>query len=116
MKIQKKGLNGEEIACRYLSSLGYSVQAKRFRINTGEIDIIATKGEIIYGIEVKFVNSIDQDYHPLLKMNKKKLNTMYYVMQAFVRDNNQFTSYQQSFSLIIIDSKSKVEFYSDLLL
>ncbi len=47
------GTNGEDIACKYLKSIGYYIICRNFRCKRGEIDIIAKdKNEMIF-IEVK---------------------------------------------------------------
>lgn len=47
------GLKAEEIACKYLKSLGYKILERNFRIRGGEIDIVAKEGEEIVFVEVK---------------------------------------------------------------
>ncbi|RPJ01343.1 MAG: YraN family protein [Candidatus Aminicenantes bacterium] len=47
------GLDGEEIACRYLIGKKYDILARRFKMFRGEIDIVARDGETLVFIEVK---------------------------------------------------------------
>lgn len=47
------GRAGEEYVCRYLESKGYEILCRNFKIRGGEIDIIATKDDIIAFVEVK---------------------------------------------------------------
>ena len=47
------GESGEDIAARYLSGRGYRIVEKNWSIREGEIDIIATKDEMLIFIEVK---------------------------------------------------------------
>lgn len=50
---QETGKNGEEIASKYLESIGYKILDRNFNCNQGEIDIIAKdKNEIVF-VEVK---------------------------------------------------------------
>lgn len=53
----KKGRFGEEIAKRFLASLGYQLLASNFRTRLGEIDIIAKDKEDIVFVEVKTRNA-----------------------------------------------------------
>ncbi|MDX1775288.1 MAG: YraN family protein [Desulfobulbales bacterium] len=55
MTFSKKelGANGEEIAARFLRKKGYRILARNYRINLGEIDIIAEHGAVLVFIEVK---------------------------------------------------------------
>lgn len=47
------GRLGEDIACRYLATEGWTIHDRNFRIRRGEIDIIATDGNDLVFIEVK---------------------------------------------------------------
>jgi len=50
---QKLGRWGEKVAVTHLQANGYNIQAQNWRCPQGEIDIIATKGDIFHFIEVK---------------------------------------------------------------
>jgi putative endonuclease len=47
------GRRGEDVAARYLESAGFTVLARNWRRREGELDIIATDGEIVVVCEVK---------------------------------------------------------------
>lgn len=47
------GRRGENIACSHLRNSGYDVLCRNYRVDAGEIDIIARDGSIICFIEVK---------------------------------------------------------------
>ncbi len=49
----RRGLRGEEIAKRYLMSLGWVVLAHRFRMGRLEIDLVVRKGTLVAFVEVK---------------------------------------------------------------
>lgn len=55
MAINKKelGASGEDIAVRYLQSIGYRIIERNYRVRLGEIDIIAEHGQDLVFIEVK---------------------------------------------------------------
>lgn len=44
---------GEELATKYLKSKGYKIIERNFRKGYGEIDIIATKNNVLVFVEVK---------------------------------------------------------------
>ncbi len=44
---------GEELACAYLISQGYTVVARNYTTAHGELDIVAEQGEILAFVEVK---------------------------------------------------------------
>ena len=47
------GKLGEQIAARYLSSLGFIILAQNFKKRYGEIDIVAREGKTLVFVEVK---------------------------------------------------------------
>lgn len=47
------GNNGEDIVASWLESHGATVLARNFQTRVGEIDIIATKGDVVAFVEVK---------------------------------------------------------------
>src|SRR5438105_13473321 len=47
------GMSGEDIACRELERRGYAIVARRFRVRSGELDIIARDGPVLVFVEVK---------------------------------------------------------------
>ena len=44
---------GESVACEYLKRLGFRIQGRNIAFKTGELDIVAQKGEVIHIVEVK---------------------------------------------------------------
>jgi putative endonuclease len=47
------GQTGEDLACRHLERLGYTILARRYRRQGGEIDIVARDGATMVFVEVK---------------------------------------------------------------
>lgn len=47
------GKSGEDLACRELERLGYAIIARRFRVRSGELDIVARDGRVLVFVEVK---------------------------------------------------------------
>ena len=52
-KRRRVGINGENAACEYLLSKGYTITERNFRITGGEIDIVARDGAYTVFTEVK---------------------------------------------------------------
>ena len=52
------GRRGEEVAERYLVSLGYRILERRYRTRTAEIDMIAEDGDTLVFVEVKTRSSL----------------------------------------------------------
>jgi len=47
------GKRGEDLACRELERRGYEIVARRFRVRSGELDIVARDGATLVFVEVK---------------------------------------------------------------
>ena len=52
-KNKELGLEGEQIAANYLQGEGWNILEMNYRYSRSEIDLIASKGEIIIFVEVK---------------------------------------------------------------
>ena len=50
---QVLGKKGEDLAARYLTSLGFRIIARNFKARYGEIDLIAIDGQTLVFVEVK---------------------------------------------------------------
>ena len=47
------GQTGEDLACRELERRGYVIVARRYRLRSGEIDIVCRDGRTVVFVEVK---------------------------------------------------------------
>lgn len=72
MKMQNKGLCGENTVASYLEQLGFSIITRNFRKMFGEIDIIAHKDSLLVFVEVKMRLSDAVDHGELIGYSKKK--------------------------------------------
>ena len=52
-KRKSLGRTGEDRACEFLEHKGYKILERNFRLQLGEVDIIAEKDDMIFFIEVK---------------------------------------------------------------
>ena len=82
-KNHKKGAWGEDMACKYIESVGYRILERNYRCPFGEIDIVAIEDNIYVFIEVKMrsgikygVGSYAIDYY---KKNHIKNSAKYYM-------------------------------------
>ncbi len=49
----KLGTRGEKLACRYLHGKGYDILLRNYKVDSGEVDIVARDGSIVCFVEVK---------------------------------------------------------------
>jgi len=47
------GKTGEDLACRELERRGYAIVARRYRLRSGEIDMVCRDGRTVVFVEVK---------------------------------------------------------------
>lgn len=82
-----KGNIGEDIAAKYLSSIGYEIIERNWRFSTfGEIDIIAVEKNILIFVEVKSRKSLSFG-HPFEAINEKKIMQIKKVANAYMLEN-----------------------------
>ena len=79
------GIEGEDMAADYLTSSGYVILERRFRIHSIEIDIIASKGKELVFVEVK-TRSSDFFASPESAVNVKKQKRMILAADYYVRE------------------------------
>ena len=77
----KKGRSFEDIACEYLTSLGYRILHRNFYCRGGEIDIIALDGEVLVFVEVKGTAT---KLNPAERIDYKKLQRIYKCAEEFL--------------------------------
>jgi len=56
-----KGDDGEVVACKYLENKGYCIVCRNYQKAWGELDIIASKDNLLHFIEVKSVANYDRN-------------------------------------------------------
>ena len=86
-KPHKLGQTGEDLACYYLSNLGYEIIQRNFRYRKGEIDIIAKDKDEVVFIEVKTRSSGDYG-EPAEAVTARKKKHIFRTAQLFLKINN----------------------------
>ena len=56
---RRTGSKGEEIACDFLTKLGYKILERNYQFGHGEIDIIAKDCDTLVFVEVKYRKSLE---------------------------------------------------------
>ncbi len=80
----KKGKSFEDIACEYLTNLGYKILQRNFHCRDGEIDIIALDGDVLVFVEVKGTNL---QLNPAERIDQRKLKRIYGCAEKFIMKN-----------------------------
>ena len=90
MNNKEKGNKGEKLAARYLKLKLYKILQTNYRKKTGEIDIIAKKGDQTVFVEVKYRSSdamgLPREAVNLFKQRQIKRTAMLYIMEKHIED------------------------------
>lgn len=98
---KKIGETGEALACRLLIEQGYCIEAQNFRCRTGEIDIIARKGEVLAFVEVKARSGTAYGL-PCEAVNCKKRRRILRTAEYFLLLNPRYSELQPRMDIIEI--------------
>jgi len=79
----KKGKYFENLACQYLTSLGYEILFRNFHCRYGEIDIIALEGDVLVFVEVKGTRA---GFEPAERIDSKKLSKIQMCIDKFLKE------------------------------
>jgi putative endonuclease len=79
---QQTGKIGEDIAAEYLLSNGFIIIARNWRFKHYEVDIIASKNNLLHFIEVKTRNTLQYGY-PEESISKDKMQHLKNAAAAF---------------------------------
>jgi putative endonuclease len=80
------GKKGEEIACAYLKSFGYSILHTNWRFHHYELDIVATNGKELVIVEVK-TRSKNYLLNPEDAIDRRKIRRITTAADAYIRQN-----------------------------
>ena len=87
------GRQGEKLAEVYLAEQGYTILHRNWRYGKYEVDLIATKNEMLRFIEVKFRSS-SQFGPPEFAVNKKKIRDLLQAIEQFLFLYPQYTDFR----------------------
>lgn len=124
---QKTGEIGENIACRYLSSKGFTIIERNYTRVCGEIDIVAKKQNTIHFIEVKsvvayrFWDSERVFIRPEENMHPQKIKRMRNTIVSYLSDRAEEGSIFWKCDLLCVwldpqEKKAKVDMIEDIIL
>ena len=80
------GRQGEQMAAKYLRSLGYAIYEQNVRLGHDEIDIVAfdPKDRVIAFVEVKTRSHADKSFSPFLNFTSHKKHCLQRAMRKWV--------------------------------
>ncbi len=106
---------GENLICEYLIGNGYIIIKRNYTKLCGEIDIIATKGDIIAFVEVKTRKS-DSLVSPLEAVTKSKQRKIINTAEIFLTEYAEYQNFQPSFDVGTVtndNGKFTVDYYEN---
>ncbi len=81
----------EKLVAKFLVKNGFKIEAMNFRSKYGEIDIIASKGDVLHFVEVK---ATSKNHHTIERVTKSKLNKMIKTINYYMLQNRLTKNYQ----------------------
>lgn len=104
------GIEGENIAKKWLISKGYNIVTQNFVTYHGEIDIIANKNKVIFFVEVKAVSISHKTVpkiSPLDNFTLNKFNKMNKAIEYYLMKNNVQEKVESLLLCIYIDKEAR---------
>lgn len=99
---KKIGALGEDVACQFLQSKGFTILKRNYWKPWGEIDIIAEKGNTVRFVEVKAVSREilpkisreNNDYRPEEQVHTAKLRKVARTAEMYMNETCDTREYQ----------------------
>lgn len=111
-----KGKEGEEMAAKWLEDRGYKILDKNNSTKFGELDLIATKNDILVFVEVKFKQTEDFGT-PEEMIGINKLNQVRRTAELYLLTNpdiaKQFDKYQID-AVCIVEETGRISHHENL--
>ena len=104
------GLTGEVMAVKHLAEKGYDVLHQNWRHSHWEVDIIATKDDVLHFIEVK-TRRTKKFGHPEEAVSKKKIKNLINAAEEYLFQNQQWKRIQFDILSITILKNEPVEYF-----
>ncbi|MCM8788737.1 MAG: YraN family protein [Candidatus Omnitrophica bacterium] len=101
---KEKGLEGEEIAARFLKANGYRILERNYRTKYGEIDIVAQKKKGIIFVEVKTRLS-DKFGCPAEAVDERKLSRIASVANQYIQ-KKRLDDFSFSFEVVSVTKQN----------
>jgi len=105
------GKTGEDLACNYLEKHGYIIIDRNWRFASKELDIVATKNNILVFVEVKTRN-----YNSSIEdcISDKKNNHLINGANHYINQNNIESEVRFDVILVLINNnKTEIKHYKE---
>ena len=103
------GKKGEDYAADYIVKHGYELLERNWRYRRSEVDVIASKGKVLYFYEVKTRSS--SYILPEESVSTKKLNKLKEAAEEYLYQHPQWKMIQFNILSIIIRPDMSIEFF-----
>ncbi|ACK42804.1 MULTISPECIES: YraN family protein [Dictyoglomus] len=108
MNNKEIGKLGEDFTVEFLSSRGFIVLERNYKVSFGEIDIIARKGDILIFVEVKTRRNLDFGM-PVESVSFEKQNRIKKIAEIYVKNKQlRFKEIRFDIMSIILSPKGEV--------
>ncbi len=104
------GKHGEDLAVDWLVTKGYKILHRNWKWGNNEVDIIATKGKLLYFIEIKTRNYSPYG-HPEDAVTKEKFRCMQRVANGYLTMNPNYPWIEYQILSITVFPDKKREFF-----
>ncbi len=118
MGTKEVGNKGEDLACEYLVKNGYKILGRNYRVNFGEIDIIAKKkglfsDKVIHFVEVKTLSN-ESVFYPEERVDYKKKNKYKRLVEIWLAKNRKPLTCPCQVDIIAVTG-DKIDFFENVL-
>ena len=107
-KHSKIGIKGEQIAANFLLNKGYIILHRNWRSSKKEIDIRASKDDVVAIVEIKTRSNFDFGF-PEEAVNRNKQRFIKSAAEAFIDANPQYTIVRFDIISILIEGEQVKE-------
>lgn len=97
--LYRKGVLSESMAAFFLRLKGYRIRARRYKTKHGEIDLIATKGNVIAFVEVKARDSYATGVEAILPQAQRRVEN---AAAHFMQRHAVFQDYVWRFDAVVV--------------
>ena len=104
------GKKGEELAASWLEKKGYAILHRNWRHSRYEVDIIATRDNLLHFIEVK-TRTNTRFGHPEESVSDKKIENLMEAAGEFMFINQKWQAIQYDILSITLDNNKNAIFF-----